>query len=338
MDALVGVWITSFVGAGAFSAAGFFAGKQSIKLPAPPPPKVEEERPSDPGAVRMELAIADLEATRSDLREARERARVAEAARADLEKQVEALKTELREEVASRATATARADETGDRLARASAEAASFRHKLSQLDRERKQLRDALQARDDVRVALKDVTEKLERTSLPPDGRPVLSSIPPRVSSQPPATDLRAELDRLTQENAMLRERALGALPARRKEAIFDVDIDPFRDMIVRIGKVAGLRAAIIADELGTVLVGSGEHAESLAAFGAYIRDATARTERLLPLDSVFEVDIRDRAGTLLCTRMILRNPSELSLVMLGAGPASIVAAKRIADESLRVK
>ena len=66
-------------------------------------------------------------------------------------------------------------------------------------------------------------------------------------------------------------------------DAVRDVDLDAFRSIIDRARSVAGMRGIVIADELGTVLVGSGELSDSLAAFGAYIRDASARTDRLLP-------------------------------------------------------
>jgi len=394
MDALVGVWVTSFVGAGAFSAAGFFAGQRRAKPALPPKPSATASpqevatpnvsfapaaaAPSTPAGatasavtipppleapgLRIDLALADLEATKSELNEALdreraaiERAQVAEAGRLEIEKQLEAVKADLRQEVASRATASARAEELGDRLATASEEAASLRHRVAQLDKERKQLREALQGRvkalttsewhrrreleeaEEMRVKLKDVRDKLERSSLPPER--AVSSPPPRgASSNRPEADLRAEIERLRSENASLRERALGSLPPKRssRDSVPDVDLERYREVMARVGQVAGMHAAIIADELGSLLVGSGEHAESLAAFGAYIRDASARTERLLPLDAVEEVDIRDRTGTHLCTRVITRLPSELSLVMLGAGPATIVAAKRIADEGLR--
>ena len=88
---------------------------------------------------------------------------------------------------------------------------------------------------------------------------------------------------------------------------------------------------------VGSLLIGTGELAESLAAFGAYIRDAGARTDRLLPLDGVEEVDIRDRAGMLLSTRVVLHDPVELSLVYLASAEASGVAAKKIIEEQLRL-
>ena len=88
---------------------------------------------------------------------------------------------------------------------------------------------------------------------------------------------------------------------------------------------------------MGSLLVGSGDLAEGMAAFGAYIRDASSRTDRLLPLEGVEEIDIRDRRGMLLSTRVISHPASELCVVLLGATDASVVAAKKIVEEQLRL-
>ena len=111
-----------------------------------------------------------------------------------------------------------------------------------------------------------------------------------------------------------------------------------FHELLERVGSVAGLKGAVLADETGSLLLGSGDLAEGMAAFGAYIRDASSRTDRLLPLEGVEEVEIRDRRGMLLSTRVLPHSPSELCLVFLGSADASIVAAKNIVEEHLRLR
>ena len=459
MDAIVGVWLTSIVGAGAFSAAGYILGQRGVVLPflglgaSPPPVRRElEDRPTPevapaardvaraasaeslppampsarpnptpevptttdgasddeetrvafvpeaitrsaapPSDSQVVIVREQLEATKTDLaaaltkaESAEERARAADAVKAELERQIEALRAELRDEVVVRATASAHADELGDRLARASEEAASLRHKVALLDKQSKQLREALQGRvralttsewhrrrdleetEEMRVKLRDVYDKLERSSLPPadaalgsdppaartpstpatarQGSPS-SPVPAKPASLRPTSDehlvLQAEVARLAAENRDLRARALGSLPPKKapsRGSAPDLDLDVYRQLVERVGGAAGLQCAVIADELGSLLAGSGELAESLAAFGAYIRDASSRTERLLPLEGVDEIDIRDRRGALLSTRVITRSPSELSLVLLGGAGASLAAAKKIADETLRLR
>ena len=240
MDAIVGVWLTSLLGATAFSAAGYVLGQRGVVLPlfglssaqragehttpapAAPLPRAElagdaTERSQAPQSVsaptspaktplappvstaeapREGLANADddddddrptvvpdtsthaavvaatvatippprpaslridafeLETTKADLQAAlakaessAQRARAAEAVKAELERQIEALRAELRNELVARATASARADELGDRLASASEEASSLRHKVAILDKQSRQLREALQGR-----------------------------------------------------------------------------------------------------------------------------------------------------------------------------------------------
>ncbi|MBX3225540.1 MAG: hypothetical protein KF795_33855 [Labilithrix sp.] len=465
MDAIVGVWLTSLVGAAAFSAAGYVLGQRGVVLPllglsgrpagapdgadrhvnddAPPatksspfaervtpateatetplavavtpatdaPPRAapagddgtddDDDRPTlVPDTVTQAAVVAaavatippprapsiridglpsatdaELQAALAKAEAATARARAAEVVKSELERQIEAVRAELRNEVVARATAGARADELGDRLANASEEAASLRHKVSVLDKQAKQLREALQGRvralttsewhrrrdleetEEMRVKLRDVYDKLERSSLPPassaSSPPPSASLPPGASSpgmpavprslrpdDGDATKLRDEIARLSLENRDLRARALGSIPPKQPPQIDlqDVDVDAYRELIEHIGSVAGLKSAILADDRGSLLVGSGDLAEGLAAFGAYIRDAASRTERLLPLEGVDEVDIRDRRGLLLSTRVVARSPSELCLVVLGSAEASLAAARNIVDEHLRLR
>jgi hypothetical protein len=459
MEAVVGVWLTSILGAAAFSAAGYFAGRRGASLsngaaaratdavapgpdgdrpppkapspptpadatsaqdaptpvPAPvepktpPPPEASAEpaaRPHEdpnrptlvptelttttkttvppptrqPSLADMAAAAAELESLRADVRAALERAenaaqkaRAAEVVRVELERQIEALRQDLKQEVAARATAERRAAELDDRLAAASEEAATLRHRVSSLDKLAKQLREALQGRvralttsewhrrrdleeaEAIRQKLRDVSERLERSSLPPS----TASLPPSDSaSLPPgsaslgapavprslrpsideAAALREEVSRLTAENRSLRARILGSFPPKQppRSSGIDVDLDGFRSLVDKLGAIAELRGVALTDDVGALLAGSGEHTEGLAAFGSYIRDASSRTERLLPLEGVKEVDILDRRGTFLSTRVVAHAPTEICLVLLGAAGSSLVTAKKLVDETLR--
>jgi len=340
----------------------------------------------------------EIESLREDVRNAQNRAeqmsqkaRAAEVVRLELERQIDTLRSELKHEAVARAAAEKRSEELGDRLAGASEEASSLRHRVSLLDKQAKQLREALQGRvralteselqrrreiegtEEIRARLQDVYDKLERSSLPPEERksfpPPPQAMPARSASSSsgmgrvitasnpgmpavprslrPAIDeaaaLREEMTRLTAENRSLRARALGSLapPAPRgptADSIPDLNLALYRELVEKVSNVAGLRGAAVTDEVGSLLVGSGEHAEGLAAFGAYIRDASARTDRLLPLEGVDEVDIRDRAGLLLSTRVVTHAPIELCVVLLGAAGGSLTSAKRVVDEMLRLR
>lgn len=353
----------------------------SIKVGGSMPPGPNE----DVEAIKSELRAAQVRAE-----SAAQRARAAEVVRAELEKQLESVRGELKQELVARASAEQRAEELGDRLVSASEEASSLRHKVALLDKQSKQLREALQGRvralttsewhrrreledaEEIRVKLRDVYDKLERSSLPPNPSGSMppagsqGSMPPQsthISSpgmpavprsfrQDPSTDddvnalvtsLRNEIARLSSENQSLKAKsAVGNASTKKKlpsrDSTPDLDLELYKDMLGRVATVAGLRGAVVADELGSVVVGSGDLAEALAAFGAYIKDAGARTDQLLPLEGVEEIDIRDRTGMLFCTRVISTQASELSLVLLASAEQSIFAAKKIAEETLRLR
>lgn len=448
MDAIVGVWVTSVLGAAAFSAAGYVLGQRGVSLPllgliapgrpgdapasdeatratdgapsakrALPPPSTDtmetplavtvspapgaprsaaaegddEERPTLVPDTKTQAAVvaaaaatippprapsipmstlapavttAELEAALAKAETASARARAAEAVKSELERQITALRNDHRNELVARATAAARADELGDRLASASEECASLRHKVALLDKQTKQLREALQGRvralttsewhrrrdleetEEMRVKLRDVYDQLERSSMPPSASAPApaASVAPGSPSSPAtsddSTELHEELARLSRENRDLRARALGSLPPQQSSRFDaeDVDVDAYRELIARVSDVDGLEGAVLADEMGSLLVGAGELAEGMAAFGAYIRDASARTERLLPLEGVDEVDIRDRQGRRLSTRVLAHAPAELCLVVLGSSEASLATAKAVVDEHLRLR
>lgn len=365
----------------------------------PPSPRA----PSMSASTRSIVAAntLEIERLREDVRNAQNRAeqmaqkaRATEVVRSELERQIEVLRTELKHEVVARASAEKRCEELGDRLASASEEASSLRHRVSLLDKQSKQLREALQGRvralteselqrrrdlegaEEIRAKLADVYDKLERSSLPPEERksfpppPATSALtgPPRAfasgashqrvitASSPgmpavprslrPAIDeaaaLREEVTRLTAENRSLRARALGSLAPKASsrssaDSVPDLNLAVYREVVERVGGLAGMRGAAVTDEVGSLLLGAGEDAEGLAAFGAYIRDASARTDRLLPLDGVEEVDIRDRGGLLLSTRVVMHAPIELCVVLLGA-EASLHMAKKVVEEGLQLR
>ena len=107
-----------------------------------------------------------------------------------------------------------------------------------------------------------------------------------------------------------------------------EIDVDLYQGVMQQLESVDGLRCAVLADETGTRILGHGDLTDNLAAFGAYIRDASGRTERLLPLEAVEAIDIRDNQGMLLSMRVVLPQ-NGLSIVLLGMGEGSIATAKK---------
>jgi hypothetical protein len=330
----------------------------------PPPPRAPSIRieglipPSSMAPNSQDQTRQMIQNALDQVEQAVERQKAVEILKAELERQLEGVRNELRNEVILRAAAEARVEELGDRLAKASEEAGTLRHRVNMLDRQTKLLRESLKGRpvtairnrddeaEEMRLKLRDVVDKLERASLPPLGNnhatPPGGMVAP-ASIRPPKEndDLQKEIARLASENRHLRAQTLGGSlppkkPASRSDSVPDIDIELYRSVVDKLGTIAGLKAAVVADEVGSLLVGNGDLAEGLAAFGAYIRDASARTDRLLPLEGVDEVDIRDRNGSLLSTRVIFQK-AQLSLIVLCSGDASMAAAKKLAAETLRL-
>jgi len=88
-----------------------------------------------------------------------------------------------------------------------------------------------------------------------------------------------------------------------------------FVDDAVRSPSVS---AAALTDELGFLVASNGEHAEALAAFGAYLTEAGGRACGLLPMHAVQRVSVQDDTGITLTARTVASTPNELVLVTLG--------------------
>jgi hypothetical protein len=275
-----------------------------------------------------EAASVKLKAATAESSSSTEKLRAAEAANAELARQLEAVRGQLRDEVIARASASAHAEELGDRLAKASEETASLRHKVALLSGVGRGKGLGASQPPNARVS-----------AAPPATSGPTRSAPPARPSNDEANALQAEVARLALENRELRQRVLGSVPPKKatsRGSVPDLDLDVYQRLVERIGKSSRLTSAALTDEVGSLIFGSGELAEGLAAFGAYIRDASTRTERLLPLEGVDEIDIRDRRGSHLSTRVIVRTPVELSVVLLSSPGESLAAAKKLVDETIK--
>lgn len=214
----------------------------------------------------------------------------ATAATAELDRQLQALRVELRAEVVARDKVEMRAKELASRLSA---------------------------------MAERETAHK--RSSIIPGANTDARS---RVSTRAPGLfaeidQLKSEVARLTAENDSLRAAALGSPAPVRRTAGARTDLivpEVLKRMVDRIARLENVRAAAVAESSGLVLAGSGELADALAAFGAYIKDAAARSDRLLPLKNTEEVTVRDSQGLVFSTQVIGQPQAELSLVTLVQG------------------
>lgn len=104
---------------------------------------------------------------------------------------------------------------------------------------------------------------------------------------------------------------------ARERSVPDHADNASIQRFVADVVRAPSVSAAAVTDELGFLVAGSGEHAEALAAFGAYLTEAGARASGLLPIHEVRKVSIHDTAGVTLTARTIASAPNELVLVTL---------------------
>jgi predicted regulator of Ras-like GTPase activity (Roadblock/LC7/MglB family) len=81
-----------------------------------------------------------------------------------------------------------------------------------------------------------------------------------------------------------------------------------------------GYTGAVITDGLGLVVAASGEHAEELAAYGAFLVGVGAKAQAALPLRELRQLTIQDENDTTLTVRPIVSAEDELALVTLATG------------------
>lgn len=239
----------------------------------------------------------------------------------ELERQLDAVRVELRAEVVARHTVEARAKDLEARLSSMSQQVASLRARGAA---------DAGAVRRDSIV---------RGASLVPgantDQRSRLSMRAPGLFAE--IDELKADIARLTSENESLRAAALGA-PAptpraggQRSDLIVP---DVLKHMVERIARIDHVRAAAVVENNGLVLASSGERSEALAAFGNYIRDAASRSTRLLPLGIAEEVIVRDVHGVVFSSRVLGKPEAELSLVTLAFSPIPIGELREIVSQT----
>jgi predicted regulator of Ras-like GTPase activity (Roadblock/LC7/MglB family) len=83
----------------------------------------------------------------------------------------------------------------------------------------------------------------------------------------------------------------------------------------------------VITDGLGLVVASSGDYAEALAAYGAFLAGIGAKTRDALPLRELRQVVIQDEHDMTLTVRPIISAEDELSLVTLAGGQRDAASA-----------
>jgi predicted regulator of Ras-like GTPase activity (Roadblock/LC7/MglB family) len=89
--------------------------------------------------------------------------------------------------------------------------------------------------------------------------------------------------------------------------------------MLERETRGRGYAGAVISDGLGLVVAASGEHAEALAAYGAFLLGVGKRARAALPLRELRKLTLQDEIDGVLTVRPIAAPDDELALVTLAA-------------------
>jgi hypothetical protein len=146
------------------------------------------------------------------------------------------------------------------------------------------------------------------------------------------AASVRDERDRLRTENAELRAREFAARPAVVRPRAVPVPVpagakrgDVFQAFVVEVSRLADVRCAVIADELGLVVASQGELSDEVAAVGALFARAGGKAKEVLPMRNIHHVTIEDDQRVALTLRPLHNNDgvdSDLTLITLGVGAA----------------
>ena len=108
---------------------------------------------------------------------------------------------------------------------------------------------------------------------------------------------LRDEIDELKKENARLN--AMGAIldqpPPHSVSAPLEGLGGAFQNISNRLSRLEGSRGVALADELGLLIAGTGEHMEAMAGMAAVFSEVCLKTEALLPFGKIDAMTISNR-------------------------------------------
>lgn len=100
---------------------------------------------------------------------------------------------------------------------------------------------------------------------------------------------------------------------------------DVLRKILAQETRNGGMAGAVIADDLGLVVAGQGELCEVLAAYGAALAGAGAKTRELLPFEQLRKLTVQDDRTTLI-VRPIATADDHFTLVTLSCAQEVVTA------------
>jgi predicted regulator of Ras-like GTPase activity (Roadblock/LC7/MglB family) len=135
---------------------------------------------------------------------------------------------------------------------------------------------------------------------------------------------LQAERDQLRSSVAELEQEALfnKARNSSRPPVLVDAGARgaALRDILDEETRGSGFTGAVITDGMGLIVASTGEYGDALAAYGAFLAGASAKTREALPLHDLRQVIVQDDHDSILTVRPISSADDNLALVTLAPG------------------
>ncbi len=356
------VWIASLMGALLFFAAGAFAARRrayaggpvaglgAVKRNTPVPSAAAGgvfDQPARPPVPNLDAKIAAMEAE----------ATLLQSALATAQEQLKTREGELQrfrralEEVQSRSGEEAgrwhseRAD-LEDRAARVPRLEAELEQRRQEIARWRQELREAegqlarSPSAETEQTLKQDLAIKVQLLRANEQRLVHLEEENAKLRQDTGgAAGVREERDRLRAENAQLRAKAFAGRPASSGSSILGgggtvpLQAPPkgagrghlFQTFVEQVSRMADVRCAVVADELGLVVASHGSLGDEVAAVGALLSRAGGKAIEVLPLRNVHRVTVEDDQRIILTLRPLPTREgrdSDLSLITLAVGVA----------------
>jgi hypothetical protein len=344
------VWISSLGGAALFFAAGALAGRRRAYAGPLPvadvavprvdlaPPKVEEAPVLRAEATGLNNQVAEMqnEAARlhQALADAEERLKLREG---ELQRFRRALEEVQKRSVDEAGRWQAERAELAERAARIPHLEGELEQRRLEISRWRQELRDAegqlsrSPSADIEQTLRQDLAIKVQLLRANEQRMVRLEEDNARLRQEASASSgLREERDRLRTENAQLRARAFAAPPTSLPAAVAPAPRGAgrghlFQSFVDQVSRLADIRCAVVADELGLVVASHGTLGDEVAAVGSLLSRAGGKALEVLPLRNLHRVTVEDDQRVALTLRPLPTREgkdSDLALITLAVGVA----------------
>jgi hypothetical protein len=343
VNAQVLLWLCSLLGAVLFFAAGLLAARRRVARPAhsrvmaesaPAPERLALREEAAPQRQQVSAAQGEIDRLRQSLAEA-------EAELHRLRGEAQRLGRALEDEEAR----------AGQEAARSKAERSELEERLGRVPRLEAELEQRHQEVHRWRQEVKEAEAQLAKAVSPETEHTLRQDLSVKSQLLQAQADrlrdlenenaqlrqevagvavVRAERDRLRTETAQLRAREFAARPAAVTARTVAVPKgakrgDVFQAFVDQVSRLADVRCAVIADELGLVVASHGEMSDEVAAVGALFARAGSKAIEVLPLRNVHQVTVEDDQKVALNLRPLQTSDgvdSDLTLITLGVGAA----------------